>query len=320
MGLAEIDLQECLHKGLVGAIGAIPGTVCAHPFDVVKIRMQTTLRAETAHPFCGGIRAAVRAVAAGEGRAPGRPGAFAAVHFFRGLGPAVQQKVITRAPMFLLAEMCTQIVQTLGLSRSQACFVGCFCSGFMTGSVAALPEYRKVLQSQRVHAEGISTVGAVVRSAAASGQSGSLLIRMRSAGLRNAIFDSIFFGAQHTLSSSFASGPSYALAAALAVTLDYSVDVVVKRMMVVPPQEALRPLTQTWLQLFHGHVGIFRACARIHAGLSAKAVEFAVSYFITGTVGVGVAASLQQLYTVSRREAQIGQGLIDDRCAVQKPA
>ena len=288
----EINLQECMHKGLVGAIGAIPGTVCAHPFDVVKIRMQTS---RTSDPFCGGIRKAIKAVAAGLER-PGTPGALQASQFFRGLAPAMQQKVITRAPMFLLAELCTQAYQTAGLSRTQACFVGCFCSGFITGSAAALPEYRKVLQSQCVCGEGTSTVQAVMRAAVASGQTRSILIRMRSAGLRNAIFDSIFFGAQHTLSSHLASGPSYACAAALAVTLDYSVDVVVKRMMVVPPQQALRPLMQSWLQLFRGHASVFHACASIHAGLSAKAVEFSVSYFITGTVGVSVAASLQQLY------------------------
>ena len=288
----EINLQECMHKGLVGAIGAIPGTVCAHPFDVVKIRMQTS---RTSDPFRGGIRKAIKAVAAGLER-PGTPGALQASQFFRGLAPAMQQKVITRAPMFLLAELCTQAYQTAGLSRTQACFVGCFCSGFITGSAAALPEYRKVLQSQCVCGEGTSTVQAVMRAAVASGQTGSILIRMRSAGLRNAIFDSIFFGAQHTLSSHLASGPSYACAAALAVTLDYSVDVVVKRMMVVPPQQALRPLMQSWLQLFRGHASVFHACASVHAGLSAKAVEFSVSYFITGTVGVSVAASLQQLY------------------------
>ena len=288
MGREVIDLQECLHKGLVGAVGAIPGTVCAHPFDVVKIRMQTSA---AKNPFWGGIRSAIRAV--------GQGGTFC--RFFKGLSPAVQQKVITRAPMFLLAELCTQTVESLGLSRTQACFVGSFCSGFMTGSVAALPEYRKVLLSQCLQA-GETSLGAILRSAARSGQSGSMLIRMRSAGLRNAIFDSMFFGAQHSLSSHLDSGPSYALAAALAVTLDYSFDVVVKRMMVVPPNQPLRPLTQTWLQLFRGHASFLHACASVHAGLSAKAVEFSVSYFITGTIGVSLAASLQQIYAFSSHQ------------------
>ena len=294
MGFPDIDLQECLHKGLVGAVGAIPGTICAHPFDVVKIRMQTS---KPSDPFRGGIRAAVHAVASSQGR---QRTESKALQFFRGLPSALQQKVITRAPMFLLAELCTQSVQSLGLTRTQACFVGCFCSGFITGSAAALPEYRKVLQSQRIRAEGISTVRSVVRTAASCGRGKELVARMRSAGLRNAIFDSVFFGAQHTLSSHLSNGPSYALAAALAVTLDYSVDVVVKRMMVIPPQQPLRPLTQMWRQLFQGHGSIFHACASVHAGLSAKAAEFAVSYFITGTVGVTVAASLQRLYDATR--------------------
>ena len=37
----SIDWRECLAKGAIGAVGAVPGTILAHPADVVKMRMQT---------------------------------------------------------------------------------------------------------------------------------------------------------------------------------------------------------------------------------------------------------------------------------------
>ncbi len=36
----DIDYNACLLKGMIGGIGAIPGTCGSHPFDVIKIRMQ----------------------------------------------------------------------------------------------------------------------------------------------------------------------------------------------------------------------------------------------------------------------------------------
>eukprot|EP00413_Alexandrium_margalefii_P026496 CAMPEP_0204557620 /NCGR_PEP_ID=MMETSP0661-20131031/30452_1 /ASSEMBLY_ACC=CAM_ASM_000606 /TAXON_ID=109239 /ORGANISM="Alexandrium margalefi, Strain AMGDE01CS-322" /LENGTH=286 /DNA_ID=CAMNT_0051564755 /DNA_START=52 /DNA_END=912 /DNA_ORIENTATION=- len=277
-----IDARACLHKGLVGAIGAIPGTACAHPFDVVKMRMQTTT---TATPWSGGIRTAVSAVGAGS------DGRLRASLFFNGLSPAIQQKVVTRGPMFLISELSSQLVEvSTGASRTTALFVGSFASGLFTGSVASLAEYSKVLRSQRICAEGPA---AIVRLALSSGQAVPLARRMRSAGLRNGIFDSTFFGTQHLISGALGSGWSYACAAAAAVTLDYSVDVAVKRMMVVPPQASVDPLGLSLRRLFRGHSSPLRAVSSVYAGLSAKSVEFAVSYFVTGTVGVSVAASLQ---------------------------
>ena len=46
-----IDVYECLRRGAVGAVGAVPGTLAAHPCDVIKMKQQigggsllTTLR------------------------------------------------------------------------------------------------------------------------------------------------------------------------------------------------------------------------------------------------------------------------------------
>ena len=122
----SLDAKACLEKGAIGAVGAIPGTLAAHPLDVLKMRMQVT-----------GARLAptTRAVAASGG-----VGAF-----YRGVGPGVAQKIVTRGPMFLLAEACTQLTQRAsGLPREQALFVGAAGSGYATGALAAPAEWAKV--------------------------------------------------------------------------------------------------------------------------------------------------------------------------------
>lgn len=77
----EVDVTECLRRGAIGALGAIPGTLAAHPIDLVKIRIQTG---------AGSLSAAVRGLGT---HASG---------YYRGLGPGVLQKVATRGPMFLV--------------------------------------------------------------------------------------------------------------------------------------------------------------------------------------------------------------------------
>eukprot|EP00466_Bigelowiella_natans_P002607 jgi/Bigna1/84393/fgenesh1_pg.133_\ len=134
-----IDIQQCLKKGLVGAIGVIPGTVAAHPFDVIKIRMQTSKDS---------LRMAMGTISKTTGGFKG---------FYRGLSSAVQQKMITCGPMFLISEICTQGMQLAGMKRAEACFAGSAVSGYSTGFVAALSEYRKVLLSQNVKVPGGGT-------------------------------------------------------------------------------------------------------------------------------------------------------------------
>ena len=71
MARQEIDVAECLRRGAIGALGAIPGTLAAHPIDLVKIRIQTG---------AGSIRAAMRGLGT---RASDWP------RYYRGLGPGV---------------------------------------------------------------------------------------------------------------------------------------------------------------------------------------------------------------------------------------
>ena len=35
-----IDAYECLRRGAIGAVGAVPGTLAAHPCDVIKMKQQ----------------------------------------------------------------------------------------------------------------------------------------------------------------------------------------------------------------------------------------------------------------------------------------
>ena len=184
----SLDAKACLEKGAIGAVGAVPGTLAAHPLDVLKMRMQVT-----------GARLAptTRAVAASGG-----VGAF-----YRGVGPGVAQKIVTRGPMFLLAEACTQLTQRAsGLPREQALFVGAAGSGYATGALAAPAEWAKV------------RAGAGARAATAAASLRQLRPRAHAAGLRNALFDSTFFGVEHALRTraGLPPGASYALAAALA--------------------------------------------------------------------------------------------------------
>ena len=219
----DIDVGACLKKGVVGALGAIPGTVSAHPFDVVKIRMQTTQ--------CRLTPAVRHIYASGGGGA-----------FYQGLGSALQQRVLTCGPMFLFSELFTQAAQAgpLGLARGDALFVGSAGSGYATGFVASIAEFRKVLISQGVRgssspakyqspkAFAAATAGAAggagraaAKAAAAAARlpqfgpgrpwtyaailshaprrGAHLLTRANGAGTRNAIFDSVFFGSQHAL-------------------------------------------------------------------------------------------------------------------------
>ena len=74
-----------LQQGAIGALGSLPGTVCAHPLDVLKIRSQTTgerplLAARRIHGNCGWRG------------------------FYRGLLPALEQRLLSRGPMFLVSE------------------------------------------------------------------------------------------------------------------------------------------------------------------------------------------------------------------------
>ena len=295
----RIDVAECLRKGMIGALGAIPGTAAAHPFDVVKIRMQTS-----------GDRLSTAVAHVARNQGSGGPRSF-----YRGLTSALQQRVLTRGPMFLFSELFTRAAMRHGgLDRGTACFVGSAGSGYATGAVAAIAEYRKVLTSQGVPVRSISGNGHskgggetrawryadITRHWRSHGR--QLLKRAHGAGTRNAIFDSTFFGLQHMLSErhGVSPGASYALAAGTAVAVDYSVDMSLKRMMVVPPDERVGGLIRT----LSGFVADGRARGRsllatvllVHRGLSAKVVEFSVNYGVMGVASVYVYAAAARLF------------------------
>ena len=93
------------------------------------------------------------------------------------------------------------------------------------------------------------------------------------------MFDSIFFGSENLLRSlGLPPEASYAAAAALAMSLDFPLDVAVKRSMAAPPQTDVRwPVEAT--------VRLLRASGfAAFVGLGAKACEYAVSYSVTGNV------------------------------------
>lgn len=236
--------------------------MAAHPFDLLKINQQVT---------GAPIMRALRSV-----------GDSGPASLYRGVGAGVSQKVLTRGPMFLASEACTQGVQRwVTANRDVAVFIGSACSGYITGFCAASAEWAKV---QR----GLSSSGCtsaapgggvrdIVRRAVTSHHG---VMRLHGAGCRNAVFDSVFFATEHGARNKANAPPalSYACAAALAVTLDFPLDAAVKRSMAVPPSEPLRhpwPLLATLNLLREKRLAIF-------CGLGAKTVEFAISFAVTG--------------------------------------
>ena len=135
---STMDASECLRRGAVGALGAAPGTLAAHPFDLLKMNQQ--VRAAT-------LSEAIRHVSAGKHG------------FYRGAGAGVAQKVLTRGPMFLVSEASTQAVQSVsGMPRDKAIAIGSACSGYITGLCAAPAEWAKV-QRGVAGASGASILG-----------------------------------------------------------------------------------------------------------------------------------------------------------------
>lgn len=275
--------HKCIEAGAIGGIGAIPGTVAAHCFDVVKIHQQLT--SET-------FLQAVGSVYRGGGR-KGTPW-----RFFAGAAPAVTQKVVTRTPMFLVSTASVQVFESsFGLSPTSAAFVGSAASGYVTGSFASPWEWQKVLVSQRVDSPSAGRgLGGLLREAArAHGYVGGLVSvgrRVHAAGVRNAVFDSTFFGVKRIIEDGGAgTGFAYGAAALSAVVVDYALDVAVKRTYALGPE---RPIPS---------IGVWRHVASIVAkdglavyrGLGVKSVEFGVSYVITGLMAAYVAWGVERV-------------------------
>jgi len=255
-----LDVQQCMQQGLIGSLGAIPGTIAAHPLDLTKIRMQVNPTVD--------VREAFQHTA----QAP-----------FRGLSSGIQQKILTRGPMFFCSELGTQICQLwIGLSREKAVILGSFGSGYMTGFAASLSEWAKVqLGTQSAASCSNTSALKLAGSCFESGQLASLGRRMRGAGLRNGVFDSTFFGVEHTLRTKHELPyfVTFALAAAVALCIDYPIDVAVKRNFAIRPHEEIRhgPVRSTLRYIMTDGLGIYR-------GLTVKVMEFGASYSATGAV------------------------------------
>ena len=272
-----VDVGACCRRGAIGAVGAIPGTALAHPFDVCKMRMQVTGEGRLA-PTLAAIRCA--------------GGGSLASGCYRGVFAGITQKVATRGPMFLASELCTQLcMEHAGMSRDRALFAGSFLSGYITGFVAAPAEWAKVQRGARTTSSASGGGG----SGGGGGGGGlpfahhlrqpAALRRFHGAGLRNGVFDSTFFGCEHALREiGLPPELSFAAAAALAMTVDFPIDVAVKRSMAVPPGRDVRwPVAATVRLLRANGLATF-------AGINLKACEYAVSYFVTGACSRPLAA------------------------------
>lgn len=275
----DIDYSACLLKGLIGGIGAIPGTCGSHPFDVLKIRMQTK----------GDKLGDAARVIYNHNQNP------TVKNFYRGFFPAIEQRMITRGPMFLVSELYTQAVQqNTGWSLTTSTFIGSCGSGFTTGALAGLAEYRKKMLSQSIVTKEEAQWGNIIRTAKKHGLLSHLGRRLFTAGCCSATYDSFFFGTQVYLKTQHDFNPamSYGCAAVGATCAAFAFDSVVARMMVIPPQEKCPPFRQVFVALFAPKEGMLNTVPsrvfRGYRGLSARGCEFFVNYSIVGASSVYV--------------------------------
>jgi hypothetical protein len=274
----DINYSECLLKGLIGGIGAMPGTCGSHPFDVVKIRMQTQ----------GDKLGDAARVIFNHNNNPGLK------NFYRGFRPAIEQRLITRGPMFLVSELYTQAVeQNTGWSRTTSTFIGSCGSGFTTGALAGIAEYRKKLLSQSVVTQEEARWLNLYKTAKKHGLMSHLGRRLFTAGCCSATYDSFFFGTEVSLRQrDYIPAMSYGCAAVTATCAAFAFDSVVARMMVIPPQEKCPTFSQTLKALFAPKEGMVNTIPvrvfRGYRGLSARGCEFFINYSITGATSVYV--------------------------------
>lgn len=254
-----LDYSSCLRRGAVGAIGSLPGTMLSHPFDVIKIRCQVSgdkLSHAMKHISCRGV-----------------------CGFYRGFIPAIEQRLITRGPMFLVSELYTQLVITYGgFERTSAIFIGSVGSGFTTGGLASMAEYRKKLLSQNAVSAKDARWDKLFLAAKHSGNLSSLWRRARGAGTCSAVYDGTFFGVENLLSQQMGFQPwlSFSIGASCAVLNAFAFDAAIAQMMVIPPNQECKPLLRTVKELLGSGV------QRTYRGLTARVMEFAGNYAVVG--------------------------------------
>lgn len=163
-----------------------------------------------------------------------------------------------------------------------ATFFGSSISGYLTGFLAAPREWVKILSQRSLLESNGSRTNNPLTQCLKNGNLWSVFQRCHAAGVRNGIFDSLFFGLRYSLAdyrqrhqeqveSSFllrwilSSGSIYGISAVSAATLDYVIDVSVKRLMIRPPSpEALPGLWSTCQNL------IASQGMRVYRGLGVK--------------------------------------------------
>ena len=139
--------------------------------------------------------------------------------------------------------------------------------------------------------------------------------RMHGAGLRNAIFDSTFFGVKHMLedmknisnnnnnnskivSLSSVSGYAYGIAAITAVSVDYAIDVSVKRTYGTGP-ECFIPSMGVIRHTIH--IVSTNGLRMIYRGLGIKCLEFGISYMITGMMAPYVTRVMDDIFLFANK-------------------
>merc|ERR1740115_498953 len=130
-------------------------------------------------------------------------------NFYRGFFPAIEQRLITRGPMFLFSELYTQVVfQNTDCTKVQATYIGSSGSGFTTGFLAGIAEYRKKLLSQDMVTKKEARWDNLFKTARKHGTTGYLFRRLMTAGICSATYDSVFFGTEVTLSHQHGYSPA----------------------------------------------------------------------------------------------------------------
>ncbi|CAK9118485.1 unnamed protein product [Durusdinium trenchii] len=243
-----------IQQGAIGALGSLPGTVCAHPLDVVKIR---SLDARSHMATCSLLDAA-----RGIFRDRGVRG------FYRGLLPALEQRFLSRGPMFLVSEVSTQVVaERVPCTELQARACGSALSGYVVGCLQGVSEYRKKLLSQGVVLASEAGWGNICSQAWGAGLlRKGLLRRMHAAALCCSVFDSTFFCTRDFLTTYLAPPLAYGMAAATAVVVAYPLDTAVSRMLIVPPHKpvaCMRRLAEVCFSIFFSGLQSGRRIERV---------------------------------------------------------
>jgi hypothetical protein len=286
-----------IERAAAASCGATVATFFSHPFDVLKITQQVKQTS---------LKNATLSVVSGPRGARG---------LYAGVLSGVQQRVMNIGPMFFFTELFAQnLERDASLGRGASIYLGAAASGYLGGVLCGPSEYRKVLS-----ARGVPVCPAPTLASSLSGAAGMtrmsvinvkpptassswsyahifghmrnretarhVLRRFHGAGVRNAIFDSSFFGLSHWLQTHHdcTATAAFGMSAATAVLLGYSIDVGAKKSFALPPQLTVPTLSRSMASLFAGQ-RLWTALRRAHAGLPIKIVEFSVYFAVVGLV------------------------------------